>query len=52
MTRYNVEPKTRKYSKGYRYLSFVKNLSINYGKKLLVTATKTGLGASKTASKK
>ena len=52
MARYSIEPKTRKYVKGYGFLSFARNLSSKYGKKLLDTATKTGLDAAKIASKK
>ena len=52
MARYSIEPKTRKYVKGYGFLSFARNLSNKYGKKLLDTATKTGLDAAKIASKK
>ena len=37
---------------GYEFLSFVRNLSNKYGKKLLDTTTKTGVDALKTASKK
>ena len=49
---YSTEPKTKKYVKGYGFLSFATNLSDKYAKHLLDTATKTGLNASKTASKK
>ena len=49
---YSIEPRTRKYVKEYEFLSFERNLSDKYGKKLLDTATKTGLDASKTASKR
>ena len=31
MTRYPIEPKTRKYVKGYRFLSFASNLSDKHG---------------------
>ena len=48
----SIEPKTRKYIKGYGFLSFVRNLSNKYGKQLLDTTTKTGPDALKTASKK
>ena len=51
MQRYFIEPRTRKYFTGYRFL-FAINLSTNMEKKLLDTATKTGLDAAKTASKK
>ena len=34
MTRFDVESKTRKYDvKGYRFLSFMRNLSDKYGEK-------------------
>ena len=52
MTYYSIEPRTRKYVKGYGFLSFARNLSNKYGKQLLGTATKAGLYALKTASKK
>ena len=45
--RYSIEPRTRKYVKGYGFLSFVRNLSNKQGKQLLDTATKTGIDASK-----
>ena len=46
MTRYSIEPRTRKHVKGYAYLSFGGNLSI------LVAAIKTGLEDLKAATKK
>ena len=52
MTRYYLEPRTRKYVKGYKFLSVVRNLCNKYGKQLLDTAAKTGLDALKTASQK
>ena len=52
MTRYYIEPKRRKYVKRQRPLTFARNLSNKYGKQLLTTATKTGLDALKTVSKK
>ena len=52
MIRYSIEPRTRKYVKEYGFLSFARNLSNKYGKQLLDIATKTGLYAAKTASKK
>ena len=42
--------KYRKYVKGYRFLS-ARKLGDKYGKKLMDTATKTGIDATKTASK-
>ena len=35
MARYSAEPRTRKYVKGYGFLSFGRNLSSKYGKQLL-----------------
>ena len=52
MTCYSIQPRIRKYITGYGFLSFVRNLSNKYGKKSFDTATKTGLDALKTASKK
>ena len=48
--RYSVEPKYRKYFKGYGFLSFARRLGDKYGKKLMDTATKTRIDAAKTAS--
>ena len=50
--RYSSEPKTRKYVKGYSFLSFARKFGDKYGKKLMDTATKTGIDAAKTASKR
>ena len=50
--RYSTEPRFRKYVKGYGFLSFAKNFGDKYGKKLMDTATKTGIDAAKTASKR
>ena len=44
--------KSKKYVSGYEFLSFTRNLFNKYGKQSLGTATKTGLDALKTASKK
>ena len=52
MMRYSTEPRFRKYVKGYGFLSFAKNFGNKYGKKLMDTATKTGIDAAKTASKR
>ena len=49
--RYSTEPKYRKYAKGYSFFSFARKLGDKYGKKLMDTATKTGIDAAKTASK-
>ena len=50
--RYSTEPKFRKYVKGYGFLSFTRKCGDKYGKKLMDTATKTGIDAAKTASKR
>ena len=50
--RYSTEPRYRKYVKGYDILSFARKLGDKYGKKLMDTATKTGIDAAKTASKR
>ena len=50
--RYSTEPRFRKYIKGYGFLSFAKEFGNKYGKKLMDTATKTGMDAAKTASKR
>ena len=50
--RYSTEPRFRKYVKRYDMLSFARRFGDKYGKKLMDTATKTGIDAAKTASKK
>ena len=45
--RYSTEPKFRKYVKGYGFLSFTRKFGERYGKKLMDTATKTGIDAAK-----
>ena len=47
MTRYSIEPRTRKYGNGYGFLSFSKKISNKYRKQLLGT----GLYSLKTAFK-
>ena len=47
-----VEPKYRKYVKGYGFLSNARKFGDKYGKKLMDNATKTGIDAAKTASKR
>ena len=49
--RYSIEPRFRKYVKGYGFLSFARKSGDKYGKKLMNTATKTGIDDIKTASK-
>ena len=54
--RYSIERRDRIYVKGYRFLSFAKNmgksLSNKYGQKLLNSAKKSTTDAIKTASKR
>ena len=51
MMRYSTEPRFRKYVKGYGFLAFARKFVNKYGKKLMDTATKTGMNAAKIASK-
>ena len=50
--RYSTEPRFRKYVKRYGFLSFARKFGDKYGKKLMDTATKTGIDAAKTTSKR
>ena len=54
--RYSIEPRERKYVKGYGFLSFAKNIgrSLNkkYGKKLIDTAKKSATDELKIAGKR
>ena len=50
--RYSLEPKYRNYVQGYDFLSLARKFEDKYGKKLMDTATKTGINAAKTASKR
>ena len=50
--RYSAEPKYRKYFKRYGFLSFARKICDKYDKKLMNTATKTGIYAAKTTSKR
>ena len=50
--RYSTEPRFRKYVKGYGFLSFARKCGDEYGKKIMDTATKTGIDVAKTASKR
>ena len=45
--RYSTEPRFRKYVKGYGFLSFARKFGNKYGKKLMDTATKTGIDSAK-----
>ena len=49
--RYSTEPRFRKYVKGYGFLSFARKFGDKYGKKLMDTATKTGIDAAKTSKR-
>ena len=40
--RYSIEPRERRYVKGYGFMSFARNFGNKYGKKLMNTAIKTG----------
>ena len=51
MTRYSTERRFRKYVKAYDFLSFAKSFGNRYGKNLMDTANKSGMGAAKIASK-
>ena len=50
--RYSAEPRFRKYVTGYDFFAFARKFGNNYGKKLMDKATKTGLNAEKTSSKR
>ena len=50
--RYQLEPKYRIYVPGYGFLSFARKFGDKYSKKLMDTATKAGLDAAKTVSKR
>ena len=54
--RYSIEPRERRYVKGYGFLSFARNIDKNirnkYGQKLLDTARKSAADAIKDASKR
>ena len=49
--RFSTEPENRKYVKGYGFF-IAKRFRDKYGNKLMGTATKTGVNAAKTDSKK
>ena len=51
MTHYSIEPRTRKYIKRYKLLSFGRDLRKKYGRKLLDAATKITPDALKLAAK-
>ena len=45
--RYSLEPTYRRYVKGYGSLSFARRFGDKHGKKIMNTATKTGINAAK-----
>ena len=49
---HSTESRFRKYVKCYGFLSFARKFGDKYGKKLMDTATKTGIHAPKPASKR
>ena len=49
---YSIEPKEKRYVKGYGFLSFARNFGNKYGKKLMKTAIKTGKDFATIAGKK
>ena len=50
--KYLKQPKFRKYVKGYRFLSLARKFGDKYVKKLMDAATKAGIDAGKTSSKR
>ena len=54
--RYSIEPRGRRYAKGYRFLFFAKNISkiisTKYSQKLVDSAKTSATDAIKTASKR
>ena len=50
--RHSTEPRFRKYVKRYGFLSFTRKFGDKCGKKLMDTATKTGIDVAKTPSKR
>ena len=49
---YSIEPKERRYVKGYGFLSFARNFGNKYGKELMNTAIKTGTNFNRKYGKK
>ena len=50
--RYSIEPRERRYVKGYGFMSFARNIGNKYGIKLINTAIKTGTNFNSKYSKK
>ena len=49
---YSIEPRERRYVKGYGFLSFARNLNNKYGQMLVDSAKKSAIDAFKVASKR
>ena len=49
---YSIEPRERRYVKGYGFLSFARKLNNKYGQKLVDSAKKSAADAFKIASKR
>ena len=49
--KYSNEPRKRKHVEVYGFLSFARKFGDKYGKKLMDTATKTGIDVAKAVSK-
>ena len=50
--RYSIEPRERRYVKGYGFLSFARNLNNKYGQKLVNSAKTSATDAFRIASKR
>ena len=50
--RYSIEPRARRFVKGYGFLSFARNLDNKYGQKLVHSAKKSATDALKIAAKR
>ena len=50
--RYSIEPRERRYVKGYGFLSFARNLNDKYGQKLADSAKKSATDPLKLAGKR
>ena len=50
--RYQLEPRYRKYVQVYGFLSFARKSGDKYGKKIMDTATKSGIDAAKATSER
>ena len=50
--RYSIEPREKRYVKGYGFMSFARNFGYKYGEKLMNTAIKTGTNFNSKCGKK